>query len=122
MYYYMAMRIKQPKGLQAARIRKRKYELIRRFQIPDDLLPGSLSLQYHNCGKANCHCANDEGHPIWSLTYMSEGKKQVQYIPKHLVDDVRTRVEAGREYQEAVREVLAANAKLLALSRKQRLI
>jgi hypothetical protein len=53
---------------------------------------------------------------------MSEGKKQVQYIPKHLVDDVRTRVEAGREYQEAVREVLAANAKLLALSRKQRLI
>ena len=122
MYYYMTMKIKQPKGPQAARIRKRKYELIRQFQIPDDLLPGSLSLQYHRCGKANCHCTKDEGHPIWSLTYMSEGNKHVQYIPKRLVDEVRARVDAGREYQDAVREVMAANARLLLLARKQRVI
>ncbi len=117
----MLMKV-QPKGLQAARIRQRKYELIRRFQIPDDLLPRSLSVQYHRCGKPNCHCAESEGHRIWSLTFMADGKKHVQYIPKHLVDEVRKRVEAGREYQDAVREVLAANARLLGLARKQRLI
>ena len=32
---------------------------------------------------------------------------------------VRRRVAAGREFQEAVREVLAANAQLLVLARKQ---
>jgi len=95
---------------------------MRRFQIPDDLLPGSLSLQYHRCGRPNCHCAEGERHAKWSLTYMAGGKKHVQYIPQHLVDEVRMKVEAGREYQDAVREVLAANAQLLVLARKQRLI
>lgn len=112
----------QPKGPQAARIRQRKFELMRRYRIPDDLLPGSLSLQYHRCGRDKCHCAEGEGHPKWSLTYMADGRKHVLYIPSHLVDEVRRKVGAGREYQDAVREVLAANAKLLVLARKQRLI
>ena len=112
----------KPKGTEAARIRQRKYQLIERFHIPDDLLPGSLSLQHHRCGKPHCHCAQDAGHPIWSLTYMAGGKKQVQHIPQHLVEEVRRRVEAGREFQDAVREVLVANVELLVLARKQRLI
>ena len=112
----------QPKGPQAARIRQRKFELLRRFQLPDDLLPGSLSQQHLRCGKANCHCAEGEGHLVWSLTFMADGRKHVQHIPKHLVEEVRRRVEAGREFQDAVREVLAANAQLLMLARKQRLI
>jgi len=33
---------------------------------------------------------------------------------------VGRRVEAGREFQDAVREVLAANAELLVLARQQR--
>ena len=114
--------IKQPKGPQAARLRQRKFELMRRFQIPDDLLPGSLSIRYSRCKTPNCHCATGEGHPLWSLTFMVDGKKHVQHIPKLLVEDVRRRVEAGREFQDAVREVLASNAQLLVLARKQRLI
>ncbi len=117
----MAMKTK-PKGPEAARIRQRKYQLIERFRIPDDLLPGSLSLQHHRCGKPNCHCTEDQGHPIWSLTYMADGKKRVQHIPQHLVEEVRKQVEAGREFQDAVREVLVANVRLLVLARKQRLI
>lgn len=115
------MKIK-PKGPEAARIRQRKYELMRQFQIPDDLLPGSLSIRHSRCRTPNCHCAEGEGHPLWSLTFMVDGKKRVQHIPKHLVEDVRKRVEAGREFQDAVRDVLAANAQLLVLARKQRLI
>lgn len=112
----------KPKGPEAARIRQRKFELMHQFQIPDDLLPGSLSIRYSRCRKPNCHCAQGEGHPLWSLTFMVAGKKHVQHIPKHLVDEVRAKVEAGRRYQDAVREVLAANAQLLVLARKQRLI
>jgi hypothetical protein len=51
---------------------------------------------------------------------MVRGKKHVQHIPKDWVDDVRRRVDAGREFQDAVREVLAANAQLLVLARQQR--
>jgi len=36
------------------------------------------------------------------------------------VEEVERRVSAGREFQDAVREVLAANAQLLVLARQQR--
>lgn len=113
----------RPRGPQAARLRQRKAELLRRFPIPDDLLPGSLSQSHLRCGKPTCHCAqpNDPGHPIWTLTFMVNGKKRTQHIPKQWVEQVQRRVQAGREFQEAVREVLAANAQLLVLARQQRL-
>ena len=109
-----------PRGAEAARLRQGKFALIRQFRLPDNLLPGSLSLTHTHCGKPTCHCARGEGHPVWSLTFMVKGKKHVQHIPKDWVEDVRRRVQAGREFQDAVREVLAANAQLLVLARKQR--
>lgn len=121
LYYRSKMNV-APKGPEAARIRRRKYQLIRRYRIPEDILPGSLSRHRTRCGKPNCRCAQGEGHPVWSLTYAAGGRKYVQHIPKRLVDEVRRRVEAGREYEAAVREVMAANAHLLVLARRQRLI
>jgi hypothetical protein len=113
----------QPRGPQAARLRQRKAQLLRTFAIPDDLLPGSLSQSHLRCGKPACHCAHpkDPGHPIWTLTFMVNGKKHTQHVPTEWVQEVQRRVHAGREFQDAVREVLAANAQLLVLARKQRL-
>ena len=110
----------EPKGPLAARLRQRKFELLRRFSIPQDLLPGSLSLSYTRCGKPTCRCAQGKGHPAWTFTFMSKGKKRVERIPAEWAEEVRQRVEAGREFQDAVREVLTANAELLILARKQR--
>ena len=110
----------EPQSPQASRLRQRKFELVRRFHIPEDLLPGSLSFSHLRCGKPTCHCAQNQGHPVWSLTFMVQGKKHVQHIPKPLVDEVRKRVQAGREFQDAVREVLAANAQLFVLAHQQR--
>jgi hypothetical protein len=42
-----------------------------------------------------------------------------EHVPHAWVKVVRQRVKAGRRYQDAVREVLAANAELLVLARKQ---
>lgn len=86
----------------------------------EQMLPGSLSLSHFRCGNPTCHCAQGDGHPAWSLTYMVAGRKQVLHIPTAWVADIRRRVEAGRAFQDAVREVLAANAQLLKLARQQR--
>jgi hypothetical protein len=114
--------IHDPKGPLAARLRRKKFPLIRRFHIPDHLLPGSLSLSRLRCGKPSCHCAQaeDPGHPIWTYTFMSDGKKRTLHVPKELVEEVQKRVAAGRQFQDAVREVLTANAELLVLARQQR--
>jgi len=120
MYYYTHMKI-APKGPQAARLRQRKFALLGRFSIPPDLLPGSLSLTHRRCGQPSCHCAKDKrGHPLGSLTFMAGGKKRVEPIPHEGVEEVQRLVEAGREFKEAVAEVFATNAQLLALWRKQR--
>jgi hypothetical protein len=110
-----------PKGPQAARWRKRKFDLLRRFPVPEDLLPGALTESYTRCGKPTCHCAdpNDPGHAAWTLTFMSDGKRRVERIPKVWAQAVAERVKAGREFQDAVRDILTANAELLVLARKQ---
>ena len=48
----------EPKGPQAARLRQRKFDLLRRFSIPDDLLPGTLTQTHSRCGRPSCHCAD----------------------------------------------------------------
>ena len=55
-----------------------------------------------------------------SLTFMVGGKKRVEHIPKEWVEEVQRLVEAGREFKEAVAEVFAANAQLLARGERHR--
>jgi len=110
----------EPRSPEAAWLRQRKFALLRQFQLPQDLLPGSLTVSYTRCGKPTCHCVKGERHAAWSLTFMADGKKRVERIPKDWVDDVRRRVQAGRAFQDALREVLTANAELLVLRRKQK--
>ena len=107
------------KGDDAARLRQRKYAVLRRLQIPPDALPGSLALTHRRCGTPTCHCAKGEGHPLWSLTFMVDGKKRVERIPDDWVEQIRPLVEQGREFKDAVSEVFAANAQLLALRRRE---
>jgi uncharacterized protein DUF6788 len=113
------MKWDQAKGDAAARLRQRKYTLLRRFQIPADALPGSLALIHRRCGRPNCHCAGGEGHPLWLLTFMVRGKKHVHSIPPEWVEEIRPLVEQGREFKEAVAEVFATNAQLLELWHQQ---
>lgn len=115
----MHMKIK-PKGREAARLRQRKFQLLRQFELPPDLLPGSLSLTHRHCGQPTCHCASDQGHPIWYLTFMVKGKKRVEHIPPQWVEEVQGLVHAGRQFKDAVSEVFALNAELLVLWRKQK--
>ena len=120
LWYTYHKLIPDPKGPQASRWRQRKFRRLARFPFPDDLLPGSLSLSHLRCGKPTCHCAQGQGHPVRQLTYMLAGRKRVQHIPREWVDEVRRRVRAGREFQQALRDVLAANAELLVLAKQQR--
>lgn len=109
-----------PRGSDASGLRRRARRLMARFHVPDDALPGSLALSYRRCGKTSCHCADGEGHPLWTLTFMSAGKKRVETIPADWLDAIRPRVEAGRHFKEAAAELLRINADLLTLARKQR--
>jgi hypothetical protein len=51
---------------------------------------------------------------------MLGGKKRVESIPAEWIDAVRPAVDAGRGFKDAVAELFAINAQLLALARQQR--
>jgi len=112
--------IPSPRGSDASRLRRRVRLLLARFQVPDDALPGSLALSHRRCGKPSCHCADGDGHPLWTLTFMAGGKKRVETIPADWVAAIRPRVEAGRRCKEAAAELLVLHAELLVLARQQR--
>ena len=118
------MKARRPPGEHAARLRQRKFTLLQRYRIPEavvaELLPGSLSQSRRRCGKPTCHCATGPGHPSWYLAFMVGGKQRVDHIPAGWAAAVRRRVAAGREFKQAVAEVLAANAQLLLLERPRR--
>lgn len=113
-------KLNRPKGMDATRWRQKKFARLRSLRIPEDALPGSLSVTYRRCGKSYCHCAEGEGHPVWRLTFMVEGKKRVETIPPEWVEEVQERVDAGRAFKEAFQDVMTANAELLKLERQQR--
>jgi hypothetical protein len=114
LYYNQSM----PSSFLLTHLRQRKRRLLAPLQIPPDALPGSLALTHRRCGKPSCHCADGQGHPLWLLTFMRQGQKQVQPIPADWVESVRQQVEAGREFRQAVAEILGINAELLALERQ----
>ena len=118
-YSYRQMKWFSARGAVASRLRQRKHALLRRYRIPEHALPGSLALTHRRCGKPSCHCASGKGHPMWSLTFMVEGKKRVERIPTEWVEEIRPLVLEGLAYKDAVSEIFAINAQLLALWRKQ---
>ena len=109
----------EPKGQEASRLRQKKFATLRALEVPEDALPGSLALCHRRCGKPTCHCAKGEGHPIWMLTYMRDGKKVVERVPPEWAEEVKRRVDAGRQFRDAIAEVFDANAQLFVLWRRQ---
>jgi hypothetical protein len=99
---------------------RQKQRLLRKVKVPDEGLPGSLSMSRIRCGKKKCSCTEGKGHENWTLTYMSEGSKRVKHIPTDLVEYVRLRVDQGKSFKEEVNEIFIANVELLELLRKQK--
>ncbi len=114
------MRYFSARNREASALRRRKYQLVRRFGLPEDALGGHLAKTYRRCGKPTCHCADGRGHPIWTLAYSFEGNKRVEVLPESLASELAPLVDEGREVREAVMELLAINLQLLRLWRQER--
>ncbi|MGA2814333.1 MAG: DUF6788 family protein [Candidatus Acidiferrum sp.] len=110
---------KEARTPKASRLRQRKFALIQGLPKLADQLSGTITRSYTRCGKPTCRCANGRGHAAWSLTFMLHGRRHVERIPAEWAEEVEQRVAAGRELQDAVREVLAANIQLLLLAKQQ---
>lgn len=64
----------------------------RRARLASDrpALAGTLSQIKKRCGQPSCRCRCGQPHLAWHLTYKVKGQTKNVYVPKDLLDDVRT--------------------------------
>jgi hypothetical protein len=81
----------------------------------EHVLAGSLAEQTRRCGRAGCRCADGEPHgPYAYFTPRPSGRGRARYVPAALEDAVRRCLRRGAEAEEALAEISAVNAELLA--------
>ncbi len=112
------------KGPEASHLRRRKFELLRKYRFPEDLFLGSLSLTFRRCGKPECACADpedeDDLHALWILSLSLDGVRITESIPEEEVEEIRALLARGRELHDALRELATVNGKLFRLGRKEK--
>ena len=68
-------------------------------------LRGSLLARQMKCGKANCRCAQGEGHESLFLVISEYGRTRQLYVPKDWVSRVRLWVEDYHRARELMEEI-----------------
>jgi hypothetical protein len=114
------MKAFEARSVESSCLRQRKYQLVRQFDLPEDLIGGCLSQTHRRCGKPNCHCASGRGHPVWSVTFSRNGTRRVERVPADWLPEIEQAVLNSQAYLDAVKEVMAINLDLLEQTRCQR--
>ena len=81
----------------------RRKKILAGLRFPTDGLPGSLAQSARRCGHPRCRCHHGDPHLSWTLTFMADGKKHVEHVPKELLETVRERVQEGNSYKSDYR-------------------
>jgi len=107
------------KGKQASHLRRRKYELVRQFGLPETALSG-LSVSRRRCGKSHCHCAgNGALHRQGAVCVERDGVKTKVAVPAAWLGALEEAVLEWRSVQDALDELVSINVALLDLKRKE---
>ena len=68
-------------------------------------LAATLTQVRKRCGLPTCRCRRGEPHLAWHLTYKEEGKTRTVYVPKDLLDEVRSWVHEHHRLKALLQEI-----------------
>lgn len=99
-------------------LRQRKAHLLRSFELPAQILHGSLVERFMRCGKANCHCHTDPDAKHGPFYYLNrcfpKGKMQSLLLKSAAqIDQARQSVAAYAQVRERLDEISQINHELL---------
>src|SRR5262245_33841803 len=70
------------------------------------VLAASLVRLNKRCGQPSCRCHHDGPlHPAYHLTYRQGGRTRTAYVPKDLVEEVRSGIQEHRRLKALTKEV-----------------
>lgn len=95
-------------------------KLVRRLSTLREMLPGSFVERSRQCGKPTCRCADGKQlHRQFLLSVLVDGKPKAFHVPAALADEVRSKVELRRSFEQAAAQIAHLNLRRL-LRRKER--
>lgn len=81
---------KPQRRLASAALQRQRARLLQRLKNPQSLLAASLVELYSRCGKPSCRCRQGFKHgPAYYLSWREDGRTQMLYIPKSMLEEVR---------------------------------
>ena len=94
--------------------------LIRGLGALREMLPGSFVERAHKCGRSNCRCADGKQlHTSFQLSVLIQGKPKSFHVPVALVQEVRSKVELRKRFDEAAAQIASLNLRRF-LRRKEK--
>jgi hypothetical protein len=79
---------------------------LKRLAPTGPVLAASLIRLNKHCGQPSCRCHHGGPlHPAYHLTYRQGGRTRTAYVPKDLVEEVRTWIQEHRRLKALTREV-----------------
>jgi hypothetical protein len=101
-------------------LEQRREQLFDELAKLGDFRPGTLSVNFRKCGRENCACAREEGHPghgpqyLWSTT--QKGKSRAQNLrlgPE--IKKVEREIETYRRFTELCGELVEVSEQICKL-------
>jgi len=84
--------------------------LVRSLGALREMLPGSFVQRSRKCGKPTCHCASGEKlHAQFLLSVLVEGKPKTFHVPAARADEVCSKVEQRKRFEEAAARIARLN-------------
>lgn len=84
--------------------------LVRSLGALREMLPGSFVQRSRKCGKSTCHCASSgKLHAQFLLSVLVEGKPKTFHVPAAQADEVRSKVEQRKRFEEAAARIAHLN-------------
>ena len=95
-------------------IRARLQTRLARLGSDQPLLAASLAHIRKRCGRKSCRChTHGPLHTGWHLTYKVQGKTHTVYVPKDLLDDVRSWIDNHKRHKNLLHEIHLLTAALV---------
>jgi len=70
-----------------------------------EMVKGSFCAIYVKCGKKNCHCNSDKGHPHKRMSLCENGKAFSRAVPREEYDWIQEKTDSFREYRGMRRQL-----------------
>jgi len=86
-------------------LQDQRNQLLEQLLAVDLMIPGAFKVVYRKCGKQNCWCRDELGHPLRRITWSEQGVSRSKAIPKQEVGWIKKVTNSYREFRHKRRQI-----------------